>query len=266
MRHILIFDTPENASELTALAGDEYSAETAGSADELLETAARKTPDAVIINSGIAGEAALLIKALRKAARRYIPVAFTASGAGVSAQERLCEAGADDIFNLPMCGSLLKMRLDRLTGNTCPHSYSYEKYCDFDKLIEDVSEKSEAKGSFSVEQTDFANIYKFIARGLERSGKSVQALMLTLSCDEESEEQGISMLSEAAKICLRKGDISSVCSKNQVVVLLIGADDDGGHLVANRIVSNFYSECDDDSFSLNYDIREVKMPPYTKKP
>ncbi len=35
------------------------------------------------------------------------------------------------------------------------------------------------------------------------------------------------------------------------------ADDDGGHLVANRIVSNFYSECDDDNFEVRYDIREL---------
>ena len=60
------------------------------------------------------------------------------------------------------------------------------------------------------------------------------------------------------RLCLRRGDIASVCGKDQIVVLLIGADDDGGHLVANRIVSSFYSECDDDSFTLEYDIHEIK--------
>jgi hypothetical protein len=51
--------------------------------------------------------------------------------------------------------------------------------------------------------------------------------------------------------------MSSVCGSDQVLVLLIGADDEGGHLAANRIVSSFYNECSDDSFELTYDIREI---------
>ena len=43
-----------------------------------------------------------------------------------------------------------------------------------------------------------------------------------------------------------------------MLVLLIGADDEGGHLVANRIVSSFYSECDDSDLELTYDIRAVR--------
>lgn len=266
MRNILIFDTTEKASGIAAKIGRNFSADTASDTCELIQMITRRIPDAVIVNADLTSDPSALVKSIRKAAGKNIPAVFSLYKISTAAQEELCEAGADDIFVMPMCSRLMEIRLERLIKTDCPHFSCYEKYCDFDKLIEDVSEKSEAKGSFSVQQTDFANIYKFIARGLERSGKSVQALMLTLSCDEESEEQGIAMLSEAAKICLRKGDISSVCSRNQVVVLLIGADDNGGHLVANRIVSNFYSECDDDSFSLNYDIREVKMPPHTPKP
>ena len=64
-------------------------------------------------------------------------------------------------------------------------------------------------------------------------------------------------LSEAVRLCLRRGDMASVCGDDSVIVLLIGADDSGGHLMASRIVSSFYSECDDDAFELSYDIREV---------
>ena len=60
----------------------------------------------------------------------------------------------------------------------------------------------------------------------------------------------MNLLSEAVKMCLRRGDISSVCSKNQIVILLMDADDDGGHLVANRMVGNFYSECEDSDLEL----------------
>ena len=52
--------------------------------------------------------------------------------------------------------------------------------------------------------------------------------------------------------------MSSVCGDDRVVILLIGADDEGGHLVASRIVSSFYSKCEDDSYELSYDIREVR--------
>ena len=96
---------------------------------------------------------------------------------------------------------------------------------------------------------------------MERLEKQCQALIFTLDKDEKSEKETddvMDILSDAVKICLRRGDIFSVCQSNQIAIILMGADDDGGHLVANRIVSNFYSKCYDDDFSLTYDIREIE--------
>ena len=67
----------------------------------------------------------------------------------------------------------------------------------------------------------------------------------------------MNILSEEIRKCLRRGDIASVCGEDRILVLLIGADHEGGQLVAERIVSSFYSECDDDSFEVSYDLREV---------
>ena len=65
------------------------------------------------------------------------------------------------------------------------------------------------------------------------------------------------ILSEEIRKCLRRGDISTICSEDKILVLLIGADEEGGRLVAERVVSSFCNECDDDSYEVTYDLREV---------
>ncbi|MBQ8297295.1 MAG: hypothetical protein IJX77_05880 [Ruminococcus sp.] len=259
MRHILIFDSKAGAEAFGRLIGGSYTFSSASEPDDLSGSILNDAPAAAVINADYAGgKLSEIIGKVKQGVPGNVPVIVSTEDNSCARQEYLCGCGADDVLIMPLCSRLVIKRLNLLTG-TVP-AVNQDKYCDFDKLIESVSEKTAARGSFCVEQNDFANFYRFVARGIERSEKSVQALMLTLSCNEDSDvgEEGIEMLSEAVKICLRKGDISSVCSKNQVVVLLIGADDNGGHLVANRIVSNFYSECGNGDFNLNYDIREVK--------
>ena len=62
---------------------------------------------------------------------------------------------------------------------------------------------------------------------------------------------------EAVRVAYGKALVELGKKNDRVVVLLIDADDNGGHLVASRIVSSFYSECDDDAFELSYDITEI---------
>ena len=136
---------------------------------------------------------------------------------------------------------------------------SNDKMITLENLM-DVRDGNE--GAYCVRSGDFTNIFRFVLRVLERTGKDAQILVLTLSSDEKhsisSQKSVMTTLSEAVRMCLRRGDMSSVCGDDKILVLLIGADDEGGHLVASRIVSSFYSECTDDSYEITYDIKEVK--------
>lgn len=182
-----------------------------------------------------------------------VPAAALTEYVGCYEQEMLCAMGYDDVFFMPLCKTLLRRRILSLTEFDGTGALSFESLSEM---------KADSKnGAYTVQSHDFTNIYRFILRLLERLGKSAQMLHLTLCCDDECSEEAqqnvMKILAGAVQGCLRRGDISSVFSKDQVIVLLMGADDDGGHLAANRIVSSFYSECDDDSFELNYNIREI---------
>lgn len=267
MRYVAVIDNKISAESFTKNLEGCFDFSVAESKEEFSAGITGKFPDAVVVNADFAGEKLQeLVRTVRSAAGyRKIPIVFFTKNNSSEWLSSLCDLGADDVFVLPLCRELIVRRLNTLTD-----AYGSEEKVgndtasfDFDEFIEMVSEKN-IKGAFCVRQNEFTNLYRFIIRGLDRSRKSVQVIMLTLNCNKEHElpeedEKVMKQLSEAVQLCLRRGDISTVCSKNQVVILLVGADDDGGHLVANRILSSFYSECDDDSFELLYDIREVNI-------
>ena len=185
-----------------------------------------------------------------------VPSAIVVNGSkSCDEQEKLLSLGFDDIICLPLCKQLLKRRAKSLMFV----NGSNDKMITLENLIDT---KDGNEGAYCVRSGEFNNIFRFVLRVLERTGKDAQILVLTLSSDEKhsisSQESGMTTLSEAVRMCLRRGDMSSVCGDDKILVLLIGADDEGGHLVASRIVSSFYSECTDDSYEITYDIKEVK--------
>ena len=195
------------------------------------------------------------IRASEKLCR--IPAAAVTYERSCEDQEILFGLGFDDIILLPACPQLLQRRVISLAGTSS--SYSSDRHISLDSLMR---MKDAECGAYYVCTDDFENIYRFVRRILERTKKNAQVLVLTLedsrSCDTLSCRNEIGTLSHAVKLCLRRGDMATVCGDNRMLVLLIGADDEGGHLVANRIVSSFYSECDDSDLELTYDIRAVR--------
>ncbi|HOC34260.1 MAG TPA: hypothetical protein PLH98_18705 [Ruminococcus flavefaciens] len=189
---------------------------------------------------------------------KSVPAAAVTYDHGSDRQDELLEIGFDDVLRLPLCDKLIARRIEGLAA-MLPYTLSSDSFS-FESLI-DIRDDGKS-GAFSVQSDDLSTIYRFVIRILQRLGTSAQVLLLKLACDSESlqdkADQIMQILANDVRLCLRRGDIASVCGKDQIVVLLIGADDDGGHLVANRIVSSFYSECDDDSFTLEYDIHEIK--------
>lgn len=231
-----------------------------GAASAVDETA----PDVIAVNADCAGiPAAETLCAIKSNdALKYIPVVAVTASNDCKLQAQLCSLGADDLIHLPLCSELIEKRLlSAAAAGACAEACMNERFLDIDELIDMVSEQKIGRGGFLVKEKDFTSICRFVRRGLERNCKSVQILIMTLTGFKDkafvSESEIMKTLSKAVQICLRKGDISSVCSKNQIVIMLMDTDDDGGHLVANRIVNNFYGECDDDSFELHYDIRQL---------
>lgn len=184
-----------------------------------------------------------------------VPAAAVTTEGGCENQEILLGLGFDDVIILPACGELLKRRALSLAEMSS--SCAVSRHISLDSLM-DV--KDGECGAYYVCSDEFEHIYRFVLRVLERINKKAQVLVLKLhggNMDKYSHQTVMDTLSSAVKLCLRRGDMASVCGDDRVLVLLIGADDEGGHLVASRIVSSFYSECDDSDFELTYDIRAV---------
>ncbi len=118
-------------------------------------------------------------------------------------------------------------------------------------------------GALQVEYDNFAGIYRFVEQLAMRSGQSVQTLLLTLVPQDTAEasqdalHHAMQLLSQAIQMTLRKNDVLTGCSHSQMLVLLMDADDDGGHLAANRIFNTFLGMYDSDAYALHYDIKPI---------
>ena len=185
-----------------------------------------------------------------------IPAAAVTSDSSAENQEILLSQGFDDVIGLPLCPKLILRRIRALSLIPCEE----ESAANID-LRALMSLQDSGSGAYCVRSVDFGNIFRFVMRILERTDKSAQMLVISLikkgTEDAKRNKKVMDILSEAVKNCLRRGDMASTCENGTVLVLLVGADDDGGHLVASRIVNSFYSECDNELYELSYDIKEI---------
>lgn len=264
MKQIAVIDSLKCEKLWKSIISGDFVFEVAENAADFAEKAVF---DAVIVNADFAGGKIkeTICEAKRIFSLKNRPMAVITTDCDCEKQDYFCSCGADDILRLPICTKLLINRIKLLIA-AFPEAAknNKESYLDFDDLMSFVEESRNSRGAMCVPKNEFTKICSFVLRGLERNKKKVQLLLFTLECvnesvDDETSDKVMRILSEAVQQCLRKNDMASTCSGNQVLVLLTGADDDGGHLVANRIVSNFYSECDDDAFELQYDIREINV-------
>lgn len=254
MIHAVIIDKPESRHFWDEISAGSFSFSLSVNAEKI------QTCDIILISADFIADALpeVLAKARSASGLKSVPIAAVTYHGDCKNQEELCRLGFNDVLCLPMCKPLICKRVE-LLSETLPLS-SDTGSISFNSLV-NIKEDC-GSGAFCVQADDFRNIYRFVLRILGRLGKNAQILLLTLSChdaNEGGEAKGYYMriLAHSVQMCLRRGDMSAVCGEDQIMVLLIGADDDGGHLVANRIVSSFYSNCDDDNFDINYDIREV---------
>lgn len=169
-------------------------------------------------------------------------------------QDGIFGLGADDIIILPVGKITLAKHLAELCAD--------DEYCRDELSMDSIMRITEnGKGTYDVPAEAFESIYRFVLRVLSRVGGGAQVIVVTLRRTEDAageEERVMEILSRAVHNCLRRGDMTAVCGPDKVIALLIGADDEGGHLAANRLVNSFYSECTDSRFELSYDIQSVK--------
>ena len=123
-----------------------------------------------------------------------------------------------------------------------------------------IEERDFSSGAYMVNFKDFCSIYHFIKRSGERGHIPVQMLMLTVEESDDADRRGLeermrefgSLLNKT----MRKGDVIVRYGNKQYMLLLVGANEEGGKLALNRII-NRRTEEENRKYPLQYEFNTL---------
>lgn len=134
---------------------------------------------------------------------------------------------------------------------------------DIAQLKSHLSEEAPAVGAYSVDYGNFEKIYRLIARSLSRNRKDAQIILfsITENIHGTMEISDLNDAMDALERCiigsLRKGDVTSRYSSSQQVVIMIDSNRENGHMIAERIIANYFRMYDNYNLDLVYNIEEI---------
>lgn len=107
-------------------------------------------------------------------------------------------------------------------------------------------EDEESEGAYYSNFQNFTDCYRFVVRGIERSGQSIFLMLCNLVDDKGRTPENEEILGEAAeklhiaiKTVLRKGDLFTRYSATQFLILLVGINQENCSIVFKRIEKEF---------------------------
>lgn len=126
-----------------------------------------------------------------------------------------------------------------------------------------LTEETPALGAYSVDYGNFEKIYRLIARSLNRNKKDAQIILFSITenihgtMDISDLNDAMNALERCIIGSLRKGDVTSRYSSSQQVVIMIDSNQENGHMIAERIISNYSRMYDNYNIDLVYNIEQV---------
>lgn len=116
---------------------------------------------------------------------------------------------------------------------------------DLAMIKKDLAEQGKIYGAYYREYGSFREIYRFVARGLSRSGQTVYILLCSLF-DGQGEvpeqallEPAMVELQELIRRSLRRGDLFAQYSSAQYIIMLPGTAYENSGMVVERILSAY---------------------------
>ena len=116
-------------------------------------------------------------------------------------------------------------------------------------------------GAYYCNFQNFADTYRFLTRGLERSGLSAFLMLCSITNNHgkplEDEKLLIDYskhLKNATKDALRKGDLYTRYSTSQYLYLLVGINQENCRLVFERVENNFRKNIKNKPITINYKV------------
>lgn len=151
---------------------------------------------------------------------------------------------------------LSKRKAELLPGGKKGRRDSYER--DARQIREELTEQISQPGAFCQNYETFKSIYRFIERGIVRSGQKACAILFSVVDGEGNTivpcEKDILMerLGKAIRGALRIGDVYTRYSSGQYLVLVIDTTEHMADIIAGRIRSKFLEGIERKSLLIHY--------------
>lgn len=130
-----------------------------------------------------------------------------------------------------------------------------------DEVKQSLEEEEEEDGAYFTNYQNFADSYRFLVRGLERSGLSAFLMLCSMVNKQGKLLDGDEILGEASnalkmasKASLRRGDLYTRYSPSQYLYLLVGINQENCQIVFHRIEKHFKKEIKNSQGSLKYKV------------
>lgn len=116
---------------------------------------------------------------------------------------------------------------------------------DMKNIQKELSETEPARGAFCQNYDEFKNVYRFVKRGLKRSGRSVFTILITLT-DKNGDfiplsirEEQMDLLAEVIHYGLRVGDAFTQYSSCQFLLMVLDVSCQNAEEIGRRIAEEF---------------------------
>lgn len=135
---------------------------------------------------------------------------------------------------------------------------------DMERIYRELHERNRQRGAFCQDFETFKQIYRFVERGLKRSGYSAYIILMTLTDDKGSflplstRSAYMEQLGDDLRISLRTGDLFTQYSSGQYLLMVLGASGENAAVITTRITNRFTARLAPDSgIVLRFDLHPV---------
>ena len=139
---------------------------------------------------------------------------------------------------------------------------------DMDRIHRELHERNQKRGAFCQDYETFKQIYRFVERGLKRSGYSAYTILMTLTDTKGSflplpvRSAYMEQLGEDLRVSLRTGDLFTQYSSGQYLLMVLGASGENAAVITTRITNRFTERLAPDSgIVLRFDLHPVGDEP-----
>lgn len=140
---------------------------------------------------------------------------------------------------------------------------------DMERIHRELHERNPQRGAFCQDYEIFKQIYRFVERGLKRSGYSAYIILMTLTDTKGSflplSVRGAYMeqLGDDLRISLRTGDLFTQYSSGQYLLMVLGASGENAAVITTRITNRFTARLAPDSgIVLRFDLHPIGEEPF----